>query len=64
MRFAVLLVAAVCMFALFASSAYAYNGFYMSCEPCHNKTNITVTATAGVNDGISAAYTLSAPGAT
>jgi hypothetical protein len=65
-RITVLLLATVCMFALFVSSAYAYTGYWVPCATCHASapTAIVPAVTAGAVTGDSQAYTVSAPGAT
>jgi hypothetical protein len=65
MRIAVLLVAAVCMFALFTTSAYGYSGFHMRCESCHAvRTGATVSFNAGTDNGTTTQYGVSITGAT
>ena len=65
MRITVLLMAVVCMFALFATNAYAYSGFYVPCGTCHAPASgATVTATLVSNDGTNATYTIATTGGT
>jgi hypothetical protein len=56
----------VCLFAVFATSAFAYTGYWVPCGQCHGTAPgaITVTPTAVSNDGTDAVYSFSAPGAT
>ena len=65
-RFIVLVAAAVCLTAVFATSALAYNNWFAPCFSCHAAapTPITVTPTLVSNNGVSAQYTFTAPGAT
>jgi hypothetical protein len=65
-RFTVLVAAAVCLFAVFATSAFAYSGWWGPCSSCHAAapTVIAVTPTLVSNDGTDAEYTFTAPGAT
>lgn len=48
---------------VFAASASAFPSSNSSCMTCHNAGGITVTATLVTNDGTTAVYNVSAPGA-
>ena len=63
MRITVVLVTAVALSLVFATSALAYSGYEQPCAPCHTSTAITITATPVSNDGVTAVYTIAAPGA-
>ena len=65
-RFIVLVAAVVCLTAVFATSAFAYEGYWIRCSNCHASapTAITPVVTDGAVTGDLQAYTVSAPGAT
>jgi hypothetical protein len=65
-RFTVLVAVVACLSAVFAASAFAYTGYWVSCNTCHTTapTPITPAVTAGAVTGTNQAYTVSAPGAT
>jgi len=61
-----LAIAALAAFGLiagFATNASAFPTKTTACSGCHSGPTLTVTATQTSNDGVTAAYTVSAPGA-
>jgi len=56
-------LATVGILAAFATTAYATPDKTKSCDGCHSGITLAVTATQTSNDGVTAAYTVSAPGA-
>jgi hypothetical protein len=64
-RFIVLVAVAACLFAVFATSAFAFNGWWTPCFSCHGAAPnaIVVTPTLVDNDQTTANYTFTAPGA-
>jgi len=63
LMFGAVALAAVGIVAAFATSAYANPDKTKSCDGCHSGAVLAVTATQTTNDGVTASYTLSAPGA-
>ena len=63
LMFGAVALAAVGILVAFASNAYATPDKTQSCDVCHSGTVLVVTATQTTNDGVTASYTLSAPGA-
>ena len=63
LMFGAVALAAVGIVAAFATTAYATPDKTQSCDVCHSGSVLAVTATQTTNDGLTASYTLSAPGA-
>ncbi|HSK47481.1 MAG TPA: hypothetical protein VLA05_05685, partial [Coriobacteriia bacterium] len=64
MRITVLALALVCMFALVATNAYAYSGYWRECGACHSTapTAATIGLNAGTNNGTTAQYGITTGG--